>query len=222
MDSMDSIGVIIVDENEFLRAGIGSVLNAESDIETVGSFGSAKEAIAKVNQLGPKVALVSLSLPDAAGFDACRSLLINAPAVRVVMLVPKLSNAAVSDAIAAGAAGILPNSFSVSDLVTTVRANCNGAMYLIPPVAELCLESFRHTNNNPSLSRLTDREKQILAYVPVGLSNIEIGAKLGISHHTVRNYISRILVKLNYSKRTELAAYAGIIRILNANDGDSK
>ena len=214
--------MIIVDENEFLRAGIGSVLNAESDIETVGSFGSAEETVAEINQLRPNVALVSLSLPDAPGLDTCRLILKIVPAVRVIMLVPKLSNSAVSDAIAAGASGILPNSFSVSDLVTTVRANGNGAMYLIPAVAELCLESFRHSSGNPSLNRLTDREKQILAFVPDGLSNAEIGAKLGISQHTVRNYISRILVKLNYSRRTELAAYSGIIRVLYANGGDSK
>ncbi len=217
---MGSIRVLIVDENEFLRMGLASCLNVEDDIEVIGNFGSADEAIAKVNQLRPNVALVGLDLPDANGLATCRLILSNTPAVRVILLASKVSNSAVSDAMMADAAGILPSNFSTSDLLSTVRANGKGALYLIPPVAELSLEVFRGARKGSSLSRLTERENRVLAEIPHGLSNAEIGAKLGISQHTVRNYVSRILIKLNLSRRTELAAHAGIIRVMNANHVD--
>jgi DNA-binding NarL/FixJ family response regulator len=202
------IRVIIVDASPFLRSGLKLALEAEEDFEVVAEYGTAAAAVAEADQIDPHVVLLSVTMPDLSGFEACLQILEVAPRARVIMLASQVTSEEIFSTMMAGAAGYLSKNSLESDLVRIVRANGNGEMLLIPEVAEFILSTARFKRRVVDTSSLTEREKQVLFLAAEGLNNATIGDKLALSPHTIRGHIRRIYDKLHLVSRAELGALA--------------
>ena len=202
------IRVMIVDDNEFLRLGLKLSLENEEDIEVVGHFGDASAAIAGAGELQPRVVLLNVNMPDMNSFEACRRIVDAAPDARVILMSPELVHEHIVTAMKAGSMGYILKDTPWSDEVMTIRANAVGALYIIPPAAEIVLSSMQFNMPIRDLDGPTSRERQVLILVDDGQTNQEIGAKLGISPNTIRNHIRHIFTKLNATKRADLRDHA--------------
>ena len=208
MGESESIRVLVVEISPILRLGLTSLLNREPDMKVVGHFDTGGKAVEALSQLRPEVVLVGTSLRDMSGFQACIDILEAAPVARVVLLTQQVSSEELVAVVFSGAAGYLPIGGPEVDLIRTVRANGRGEMWFIPEVAELTLRSSRSNRRVVDVSSLSDREKQVLFLAAGGLSNAEIGERLGLSPHTVRNHTRIVLSKLKISGRAELGGFA--------------
>ena len=211
------IRVMIVDDSELLRLGLRSSLEGEGDIEVVGEFESSAAAVAEVERLRPNVVLLSVSLADSTGLEACRQIIGLAPRTRVIMLTSHLTDEEIAATMLAGGAGCLPKNSPQMELIRIVRYNGNGAMYHTPEVAEILLRAGRYNSKFVNVVRLSSRERKVLLLLVDGLRYKEIGAEIGISPYTVRSHASRLFAKLNVSRRSDLGAYAPLVRILEAD-----
>ena len=208
------IGVAIVDDSELLRVGLRSTLEAEEDIEVVAEFETAGAAIAAMGKLKPDVVVMSVSMPDISGFEACREMTSGDVRPRVILLTSESSMQEVAAGISCGSAGYLPRSVARSDLVRVVRANGHGEMLLLGEIAELVLSMTRN-GQVATPDRLSDRERGVVVMIANGAGNREIATELGLSIHTIRNHVNRICAKLGLSRRVELGAYAARVGYLN-------
>ena len=202
-----SIRVVVVDHSEILRLGLKATLEAEGDIEVAAEFETGEDAVEEIGRINPDVVVMSVSLPGISGFEACRRITARGHKTRVVLLTSEPSAEEIMLGISSGSAGYMPSSSPKSDLIRVVRANADGEMLIVAEVAELLL-TMMHNGQLTAPDSLTDRERQILVMVAQGRSNREIGTKVGLSPHTVRNHISRVCAKLGLSRRAELGAYA--------------
>ena len=160
---------------------------------------------------------MSVDLPDASGYEACRQIIDQAPCTRVIMLISEPAEEVIAGAMMAGAAGCLPTNSPQFEVILIVRYNGKGAMYQPPEVAKVAIRTARNNSNFINMIRLSSRERKIIVMAADGLSYREIGEKLGISQHTVRNQTGRMLTKLNVTRRAELSNYAPLIRVLNVD-----
>ena len=214
MEENGDVTVVIIEGNQFLRSGIRQALESQADMEVVAEFENAASAIAEMNSLGPAVVLVSSTLPNMSGFEACVRLMDATPRPRVIIMCPSITDAEVFAGWMAGAAGCLMIGGAVEDLVRTVRANGRGEMFHIRLVAQRILRLAQHRPRYVDIGRLTDREKRILRLVADGFNNGAIAAELGLTRYTVRNYLSTILGKLGLARRTELGPFGVLMGVL--------
>ena len=216
------IKVIIVDNSDLLRQGIKSTLANEPDIEVAGDYGTGAAALADIERTMPDVVVLSVSLPDVSGFRVCQDVLELVPNARVIMLMSGILNEEIAASMMVGAAGAVPKNVPLEDLVEVVRANGKGYMLHIPEVAARSLQFMRYNKRLIDVDRLTNRERQVLILVADGKKNAEIVTALGISPHTVRNFITRIFAKLKTSNRADLGAYATLIGVLEYDATDKQ
>jgi DNA-binding NarL/FixJ family response regulator len=186
------ITVFLLDDHEIVRRGIAQLLESEDDIEVIGEAGTAAQATARIPALRPDVAILDVRLPDGEGVSVCRDV-----------------RAAVG-AIMAGAAGYLLKEVAGIDLVGAVRTVASGGSLLDPRATALVLERLRKGSEpeDPRYAALSPQEQRILALIADGLTNRQIGAELFLAEKTVKNYVSSLLHKLGFSRRTEAAVYA--------------
>ena len=128
-------------------------------MEVVGAFGEIAPAIAELDHLDPRVVLLSVTMPEMSGFEACKQVLERAPGARVVMLSWKLTDRELASAVLAGASGYLTKDSSPDDLVRTVRANAPGELFLVAPVAELLLKFRRRSKRLDGIRYPTTRKE---------------------------------------------------------------
>ena len=215
---MAVIRVLIVDENDYMRAGLKASLERQEDFQVVADLREAAAAVERVADFKPQVVLLSLSVTDVTAFEACMRILDVAPDTRVVMLSPGLNSALLMGSLKAGATGFVPKDSSESDLIRVVRANGIGEVLVTAAVAKLSMRFVQYNRKAVDLASLTGREKQVLLLVADGLSNVSIAAELDLSPHTIRSHVSRILTKLGATSRAELGAYAAMIGVINQDE----
>ena len=207
MEETGQITVVIIEGNQFLRSGIRQALESQPDLQVVAEFEHAASTIAEINDLQPAVVLVSSTLPDVSGYEACVRLMDATPRPRVIMMVPAITDAEVFTGWMARAAGCLMISGGAEDLVQTVRANGRGEMFHVRLAAESALRFAQYRPKYIDVSRFTDRERQVMGLVANGLSNAAIAAELGLTRYTVRDSMSAILGKLGIASRAEIGAF---------------
>ncbi|ALE81364.1 response regulator [Pseudonocardia alni] len=208
-----TISVFLLDDHEIVRRGLAQLLGMEDDIEIVGEAGTAAQALARVPALRPDVALLDVRLPDGDGVSVCRDLrsaVVPPPAC--LMLTSYSDDEALFGAIMAGAAGYLLKQVAGVDLVGAVRTVADGGSLLDPRATAAVLQRLRtggsDADADPRYDTLSPQEQRILGLVADGLTNRQIGATLHLAEKTVKNYVSSILHKLGFSRRTEAAVYA--------------
>lgn len=215
-----AIRVFLLDDHEVVRSGLEHLLTASGDIEVVGSVGTAGAAIARIPALKPDVAVLDARLPDGSGIDVCREIRSARPETRVIILTSFDDDEALFAAIMAGAAGYVLKQVSGQDLVSAVRQVAAGGSLLDPSLVSRVMERIREgePSEPEELKRLTAQERRILELVAEGLTNREIGERLFLAEKTVKNYMSSLLAKLGFERRTQAAVFA--TKMLQDHDGN--
>ncbi|MBC6449901.1 response regulator [Actinokineospora xionganensis] len=205
-----SISVFVLDDHEVVRRGLRQLLDAEPDITVVGEAASAAQALARVPALRPQVAILDVRLPDGEGVSVCRDLRSSVvPPPACLMLTSFSDDEALFGAIMAGAAGYMLKQVSGNDLVAAVRTLAGGGSLLDAGVTATVLDRLRSgRGEDPRYSTLSPQERKILDLIALGMTNRQIAAQLYLAEKTVKNYVSTLLHKLGFDRRTEAAVYA--------------
>ncbi len=205
--------ILIVDDHAVVRSGLRAVLEDEEGLEVVGDAANARESLVKAQAMRPDVVLMDIRMEggdDASGIDACREIRSELPETQVIMFTSYGEREAVLSSIMAGATGFLTKNVSHARLVEAIRAVGRGQSLLDASVTRDVIERLAELGRAEpkTVDLLSDREKEILLLVAQGLTNKEIAAKLFLSPYTARNHVIRILDKLGLSRRSEAAAQA--------------
>jgi two-component system response regulator DevR len=203
----DSVTVFLVDDHEVVRQGLRTLLE-ESGLNVVGEASTAAEAVPRIVATQPRVAVLDVQLPDGTGIDVCREIRSRLPETVCLMLTSFDDDEALFAAIMAGAAGYLLKQIRGLQLVEAVQRVARGESLLDPKVTTRVLERLRSgPKQDPRLASLTDQERRILDLIAEGLTNRQIGSRLGLAEKTVKNYVSSLLAKIGMRSRTQAALY---------------
>jgi DNA-binding NarL/FixJ family response regulator len=216
------IRVVLADDQALVRAGFKALLDAQPDVTVVGEAGDGAAAVCLVTSLLPDVVLMDIRMPVLDGLAATRQIASN-PAlagVSVIILTTFELDEYVFTALRDGAAGFLVKDTEPADLVRAVHVVASGDALLSPGVTRRLIAEYATRSRAPSpptgqLDALTDREREVVALVALGLSNEEIASRLVVSPLTAKTHVSRAMVKLGARDRAQLvvAAYeAGLVR----------
>ena len=210
-----TISVFLLDDHEIVRRGIAQLLDDEGDITVVGEASSVSQAMARIPALRPDVAILDVRLPDGEGVGVCREVRSSvSPPPACLMLTSYSDDEALFGAIMAGASGYLLKQVSGVDLVGAVRTVAAGGSLLDPKATAVVLGRLRKGDEpaDPRYASLSPQERRILALIADGLTNRQIGAEMFLAEKTVKNYVSSLLHKLGFARRTEAAVYAAELR----------
>jgi DNA-binding NarL/FixJ family response regulator len=197
------------------RTGLCALLTsgADVDIVVVGSARTGQEAEALALALRPDVAVIDSALPGLDGPELTRRIRAAGERVRVLVLLPGITDASIFGVLRAGAAGVLTAETGPDDLVRAVVGVAAGDAVLAPKVARRLIDDVvarpeRARSHPEQLQQLTEREREVMALVAAGLSNVEIAERLVISPATAKTHVSRAMVKLHAHDRAQLAVLA--------------
>lgn len=200
------IDLFLVDDHELVRRGIAGLLGAEPDIRIVGEAATATQAEARILATRPHVVLLDVRLPDGSGIDVCREVRARNPEIACLILTGYDDDEAIYAAVIAGAAGYLLKDVRGSGLADAVRAVAAGKSLLDPALVRRVVDRMSGSvPGDPRIDALSMRERQILALIAEGLTNRQIGERLGLAEKTVKNYVSGVLSKLGLQRRTQAA-----------------
>jgi two-component system, NarL family, response regulator DevR len=203
----DDVTVFLVDDHEVVRQGLRTLLE-ESGLTVVGEASTASEAVPRIVATQPTVAVLDVQLPDGTGIDVCREIRSRLPETSCLMLTSFDDDEALFAAIMAGASGYLLKQIRGLQLVDAVQRVARGESLLDPKVTTRVLERLRSgPKQDPRLASLTDQERRILDLIAEGLTNRQIGTRLGLAEKTVKNYVSSLLAKIGMRSRTQAALY---------------
>jgi DNA-binding NarL/FixJ family response regulator len=210
---VDVIRVVVVDDHDLFRAGLSSLLGAQSDIEVVAQASGGRMGIRLADELRPDVVLMDLRMPDVEGTEATRGILERNPATRVLVLTVSTDDGDVEAALNAGACGFIAKDTPVAAVAIAVRAAAQGVAWLSPRAAEVVLGRVRQRagEREPvggAEEQLSARELDVLRLVAQGMENADIAEALAISPRTAKNHVSNILAKLGMPSRVQAAIYA--------------
>lgn len=202
------IRVFLVDDHEIVRRGLANLIDAQADMEVVGEASTARQALGRIQAVVPDVAVLDVRLPDGSGIDVCRDVRSRMPSVACLILTGYDDDMAVSAAVLAGAAGYVLKDVGASRLTDGIRAVASGRTLLDANVVQSARNRMRDpSDDDPRLGSLGLRERQILRLIADGLTNRQIGDRLGIAEKTVKNYVSSLLSKLGLERRTQAAVF---------------
>jgi len=202
--------VLVVDDQELFRSGISQVLS-ERGIRVVGEAGLAADAIALAAELQPDVVLMDLSMPGMSGVETTQRLTTETPFVNVLVLTVAADERHVMDALLAGACGYILKESPLAQIIEAVKAAARGESAISPRIASGLIHRLREPPEHGvdlGGTPLTAREHEVLELVARGMDNPEIARALYLSEHTVKNYVSSILAKLQVENRIQAAVRA--------------
>lgn len=203
----DPTRLIVADDHPLFRQGVITSLQMMPDLQVVGQADSADEAVRLVREELPDVVLLDVTMPGG-GIEAARKITAACPATRIVMLTVSEDEDDLLAAMKAGASGYVLKGVSARELADVVRTVSTGDVYVAPSLAFSLLREMSQPRPSDPLAELSARERQVLELVAGGLSNQEIGAKLGLAEKTVKHYMTNILTKLQVRSRVEAAVLA--------------
>jgi two-component system response regulator DevR len=204
-----TIRIFLLDDHEIVRRGLRELFEGQEDLEVVGEASNAEEAMARVPPTRPDVAVLDVRLPDGSGIEVCRDLRAAMPELKCLMLTSFADDDALFSAVLAGASGYLLKQIRGTELVTAVRHVAEGQSLIDPALTAGVMERLR--GNQPEderMAKLSPQERRILDLIAEGKTNRQIGAEMFLAEKTVKNYVSNLLQKMGFSRRTEAAVYA--------------
>jgi DNA-binding NarL/FixJ family response regulator len=206
------IRVLIVDDDDLMRAGLRGVLATDDGIELVGEAADGREAAYRTRLLKPDVVLMDVRMPDLDGIAATRELLASFPDVKVVILTTFEDDDYIFGALNAGASGFLLKRTTPEGLIAAINTIAAGDSLLSPSVTSRVIERMAGQPApgaaDARLDELTPRESEVLSLVARGLSNAEIADDLLIEESTVKTHIKHVLTKLQVRDRVQLVIFA--------------
>ncbi len=196
------IRVMIVDDHEVVRRGIAEIVDRSDGLTVVAEAGSVAEAVRRAPLVRPEVVLVDLQLPDGTGIDIITALREHVPAARPIVLTSFDDDDALAAALHAGAKAYLLKTVRGAEIADVVKAVASGRTLL----DERTVTRRRADHDDPTAD-LTPSERKVLELIGDGMSNREIGERLGVAEKTVKNHITALLSKMGLQRRTQVAAW---------------
>jgi DNA-binding NarL/FixJ family response regulator len=205
--------ILIVDDHVLFREGMRNIIRHWDDFEVVGEASNGLEALNLSRQLQPDIILMDISMPVMNGICSTKQISSELPSTRIVMLTMSEDEEDLFNAIKYGAQGYVLKDTPSKRLHDELRRMLQGETPLSGLMATKVLEEFGRSNSpnqTPSEYQepLTERERQVLALLVEGLSNVEIAERVFLSENTIKKHISNILEKFHLNKRIEAAVYA--------------
>ena len=220
-----TISVLLVDDEPLLRMGFRLILESQPDMMVVGEAADGAAAIRQTAALDPDVVLMDVRMPGMDGIDATRDIVARHGRSRVLILTTFDLDEYAFAGLRVGASGFLLKNVPPEDLLSAIRAVAAGDAVVAPSVTRRLLDEVAEHLPDPDgraapspdarLSRLTDREVEVLTHLAAGLSNAEIAAQLSLSEATVKTHVGRILNKLDLRDRVQAVVFAyenGLVR----------
>ncbi|MDQ0773882.1 DNA-binding NarL/FixJ family response regulator [Streptomyces aurantiacus] len=212
--------MLVVDDQAIVRAGFAAILSAEADMTVVGEAADGNAAVAMAAELTPDLVLMDIRMPGMDGLAATRLITRHSSRTKVLVLTTFDLDAYVYDALRAGSSGFLLKDSEPEALLTAIRIVVSGDGVLAPAVTGRLIAAFAQgaplaPEITGALDSLTQREREIMTLVATGLSNAEIGERLGVAIGTVKVHVSAVLNKLGLRDRVQatiLAYESGLIR----------
>ena len=213
MPKNDKIRILIADDHAILRAGLRMLIDAQPDMVVVAEAKDGLEAVEKVNQQHPNVAIIDLAMPQASGLDAIHKIASSNPPTQVLLLTMHEDPAYLRTALASGAAGYILKKSVDGDLLSAIRAVHRGRRYVDSELADVLVADAlaikpRKAADSAGSSVLSEREMQVLKLVAEGFSSREIADQISVSIKTVEAYRARFATKLGLKSRAEIVQYA--------------
>ncbi len=193
---MSAVRLFVVDDHEIVRRGLRDLIGLEEDLEIVGEAATSEHALRGVEETRPDVALVDVRLPDGDGVQLCRDIRSRHPAVACLILSAFADEQVMVQATLAGAAGYLLKLASGDELLEAIRAAAVGRSLLQPLSTEELLARIRESSPGGGWEPLAGRQSELLELVAEGLTNREIGERMGIDERTVRDRIHEMFTRL--------------------------
>ncbi|GAA3214158.1 response regulator [Oerskovia jenensis] len=210
--SEDPVRVVLVDDEQLVRAGLRMMLGADPGIDVVGEADDGVQALRLVEETSPQVVLMDIRMPRMDGLEALRRLRTTHPDLAVIMLTTFDTDDMVLTALRDGATGFLLKNTAPPDLLAAVRAVSAGRPILSPSVTAQLIAAVAHrtdrgtvTDARERLATLTEREAEVAQAVARGLSNAGIAAELFMSIGTVKSHIGHLFDKLGVDNRVQIA-----------------
>jgi DNA-binding NarL/FixJ family response regulator len=208
------IRVLLADDQALIRSGVRALLEAEDDITVVGEVADGAAAVAESLARRPDIVLMDVQMPGTDGIEATRRIVADPHlgGVRVVMLTSYGLEAHVFAALRAGASGFIVKDTDPADLIQALRVTMRGDALLSPAVTRQLIAEFvarpPALASSDSLDRLTNREREVVALVALGLANEEIAQRMVLSSATVKTHVGRAMAKLQARDRAQLVVIA--------------
>ena len=203
------IRVLVVDDHDIVRQGLRAMLESKGGIVVIGEAGNGEQAVIQARLLMPDVILMDLEMPRKNGISAIRDIIAEQPAARILVLSSFSEDSQIVESMRAGALGYLLKTAKLDDLVTAIRQINNGETPLNPLVARRLVVTMSSQRAEPNLLEvLTDRELMILPLVVRGMTNKEIGDRLGITLRTAGTHIGNMIRKAGVENRVQLSMLA--------------
>jgi DNA-binding NarL/FixJ family response regulator len=210
---MTPVRVLLVDDDDLMRAGLRAVLSSDETIDVVGEAGDGRAAVHEARVRSPDVVLMDVRMPDLDGISATREVLAVSPEIKVAILTTFEHDDYIFGALDAGASGFLLKRTRPEDLIAAIHTIAAGDSLLSPSVTRTVIERMARQpvsdrSAQERLGELTPREREVLELIARGLSNGEIGAAFVIEESTVKTHVRRILAKLGLRDRVQAVIFA--------------
>jgi DNA-binding NarL/FixJ family response regulator len=203
--------VMIVDDEQLIRAGLRAIIDSEADLSVVGEASDGASVVAEVSRLHPQVVLMDVRMPHVDGIEATRQVLAKVTEPPKILVVTTFENDDyVYDALRAGACGFLLKRARPEEIVQAIRMVAHGDTLLFPAAIRALAAHHAPAAKDAARwhERLTEREGDVLRLMAKGLSNAEIGQELFVSPQTVKTHVGNVLAKTQARDRTQAVIFA--------------
>jgi DNA-binding NarL/FixJ family response regulator len=211
--SSSRVRVLLVDDDDLMRAGLEAVLSSDERIDVVGEAADGRTAVEQAKTLRPDVVLMDVRMPEQDGIAATRAIVAASPDVKVAVLTTFEQDDYIFGALSAGASAFLLKRTKPEELIAAIHTVAAGDSLLSPSVTRTVIERMAAQPTSDAaasnrLSDLTPREREVLELIARGLSNSEIAAAFVIEESTVKTHVKRILMKLRLRDRVQAVIFA--------------
>ncbi len=197
-----------MDDHRLFRSAIKDLIDREPDLMVAAEAGDGETAVKLAEETMADLILMDINMPGMGGLQATREIKRRMPSASIVMLTASDQDQVLWDSIVVGAEGYLVKTVDPSQFLWQIRSHLNGEVRLVGPLAVKLRRLLQERDLEPSLASLTEREREVLAFVGEGASNRQIAHQLNIAENTVKNHLRNILQKLHCANRVQAAAYA--------------